>query len=291
MEIKNGIEIYRIFINKDDWFKKFRIWFQLFKLRNIIKLADIVHCHDVFFWYFPFRLLYKNKPIYTTFHGYESYPINKKAIIVRKISELLSCGNICVGEFMAKWYKTNPTYIFYGGISCNKIHRDIKLNKESAVFVGRLDDQTGIFEYVRAFKLLRKKYPHFNFVVIGEGVYKNIINKDIKVLGWIKNPQFYIEHNNFSFVSRYLSILEAMISKRLVIATYDNPLKEDYLRMTPYADWIVIEKDPKKLAERVIYYMEHPKEKDAMIEKAYQWAKLQTWDKVVDTYLQLWKLK
>ena len=45
----DGIKIYRIDGGKNDWFKKFRVWRQLWKLRKFILESDIVHCHDVFF--------------------------------------------------------------------------------------------------------------------------------------------------------------------------------------------------------------------------------------------------
>jgi glycosyltransferase involved in cell wall biosynthesis len=290
----DGIEIYRINVGKNDWFKKFRIWFHLFKFKKIIQDSDIIHCHDVFFWYLPFKLLFFNKPVYTTFHGYEThYPPAKKARLIRKISEKLSFGNICVGAYITKWYQTKSNYILYGGVSCP--NKEIRLSKYSQrlkiSFIGRLELDTGVSRYILLLDELLKRERIFTFSAIGDGSLRRIAQKYGKVIGFVKYTTHIIQFSDLILTSSYLSILEAMVSKRLVIATYDNPLKEDYLRMTPYADWIVIEKDPKKLAERVIYYMEHPKEKDAMIEKAYQWAKLQTWDKVVDTYLQLWKLK
>lgn len=101
-ETANGIKIYRINSGKDNWFKKIRIWNSLWKIRKIIKKADIIHCHDVFYWYLPFRFLYPRKRVYTTFHGYESYPIKKKAVLIRKLSEKLSYGNICIGDFIKK---------------------------------------------------------------------------------------------------------------------------------------------------------------------------------------------
>ena len=113
----DGIEIRRIPVERDsgvvplsgtpqnDGGKKFRIWWWLWQHKDLIKNADIVHCHDVFFWYLPFRFLYFNKPVYTTFHGYETkFPPSKKAIFVRRISEKLSWGNICVGDYIKKWY-------------------------------------------------------------------------------------------------------------------------------------------------------------------------------------------
>src|SRR5258708_682700 len=83
----NRIKVYRIATGAEDKFKKFRIWKEMWHLKKIIEEADIVHCHDVFFWYMPFRLLYPRKCVYTTFHGYESYPIRKSAVAVRKLSE------------------------------------------------------------------------------------------------------------------------------------------------------------------------------------------------------------
>ena len=86
----NMIRIYYFTFGRHGWAKKFRIWLTLFRYKNLIEDADIVHCHDVFIWYLPFRFLFPRKKIFTTFHGYESYPIKKRAIIIRKISEILS---------------------------------------------------------------------------------------------------------------------------------------------------------------------------------------------------------
>src|SRR5579859_5414795 len=103
-EKMNGIIICRITTGKENKNKKFKIWKEMKRLQKIIQEADVVHCHDVFFWYLPFRFIYPQKPVYTTFHGYESYPIKKNAIRVRKLSEKLSWGNICIGDFIPKWY-------------------------------------------------------------------------------------------------------------------------------------------------------------------------------------------
>lgn len=113
-----GIEIYRIKIQTSERLKKFAIWHWLFKNRNLIKKADTIHCHDVFYWFLPYKFLYPKKPVFTTFHGYETkFPPSKKAIFIRKISEKLSWGNICVGDYIKKWYGTKPDYVTYGGVS------------------------------------------------------------------------------------------------------------------------------------------------------------------------------
>ena len=59
-EIIAGIKIHRISVGKDNWFRKLRVWQSLWKNRKLIISADVIHCHDVFFWYLPFRFLYPN---------------------------------------------------------------------------------------------------------------------------------------------------------------------------------------------------------------------------------------
>jgi hypothetical protein len=60
--------------------------------RDLIKEADIIHCHDVFFWYLPFRFLFPQKKVYIPFHGYEgNNPPNKRKIFfsTRKSNDLI----------------------------------------------------------------------------------------------------------------------------------------------------------------------------------------------------------
>lgn len=288
-EVVHGISVYRIDAGQEGKAKKLRIWKELLRLQDHIKDADVVHCHDVFFWYLPFRFLYPQKPVYTTFHGYESYPIAKNAIRIRKLSERLSWGNICIGDFISKWYGTQPTYVSYGGVSLPPITSREKVKTDSAIFYGRLTLQTGIDAYVKAVEIVKKNKRTFTLLVIGDGEYKKKLKKDIKVYGFQNNPEKYFQTYRFAFVSGYLSMLEAFAAKRLVFAVYDNPLKEDYLRMTPYANFISIEKDYNKLAEKVLYYIDHPEEEKILIQKAYEWVKQQEWENVVNVYLQLWK--
>ncbi len=286
----NGIGVVRISKNPKNSSEKLYVWKWFWKNRNLIRESDIIHTHDVYFWYFPFRFLFPFKKSFVTFHGYESYPIKKRAIIIRKISEKLSNGNIIVGDFIRKWYGTTPNYTIYGGVhlSESRIKNQELWRRESAVFIGRLDEHTGILDYAKAVDLVRKDFPKFDFTIIGDGKYFNSLKK-YRPLGFKSHSIKYLKQNNFAFVSRYLSILEALACKRLVFALYDNPVKEDYLKMAPFAKFIVIENSPVKLAEEVIFYLNNAKKVDELVNKGYDWAKKQTWEKVVNTYLKLWE--
>ena len=289
-EVVNGITIYRISAGPHNRLKKFRIWGEIWKLRNLIRDADIVHCHDVFFWYLPFRLLFPGKHVYTTFHGYEGYPIPKKTILIRKISEKLSRGNICIGDFIKKWYGTQPSFVSYGAVdSANGKWQMANGKWHSAVFIGRLDEQTGILTYAKAVEIVKKHVPGFDFLIVGDGRYKNRVSKIGKTIGFKSNPEKYFRRYHFAFVSRYLSILEALAARRLVFAVYDNPLKEDYLKMAPFAKFIVIAGDEIALSEKIAYYIKQSNEERKLIKEGYQWAGQQTWEKLVDTYLTLWR--
>lgn len=290
-ETVEGIKIYRIPNLKEGWFKKIKIWKWLLTHKDLIMSADVIHCHDVFFWYFPFIFLFPKKSIYTTFHGYEGYPISKKNILIRRISERLSKGSIGIGSFMNKWYGTKPDYVTYGGVNIANMKYEISKikNKDSALFIGRLDEQTGIQTYVNAIRLIRKKIPGFELLVVGDGKFKKNIKKDIQVLGFQESPEKYFDRYRFAFVSRYLSIFEAMASKRLVFSVYDNPLKRDYLQMAPFSKLINIITTKEELSSLVLFYLNNPNKEKKMVRDAFEWVKNQTWEKVVRIYINLWR--
>jgi glycosyltransferase involved in cell wall biosynthesis len=201
-------------------------------------------------------------------------------------------GNVCIGDFIEKWYKTKPNYVAYGGvgISNSKLKIQNKIKQESAVFIGRLDEQTGILTYVEAIERLKKKIPNFGFLIIGDGKPKDEINREIKILKPLNNVSKYFHDYNFAFVSGYLSILEAMVARRLVFAVYNNPLKEDYLRMAPFSKCITISNSSSELVSKVFFYLNNPAEKEKLVEKAYAWVQNHTWEKMADVYLKIWKI-
>ncbi len=280
------IKIYYFDFGEQNWTRKFRIWQRIFKEIDLLRQADVVHCHDVFFWYLPFKFLFPMKKVYTTFHGYESYPIKIRAVVIRKIAEMFSNGNICVGDFIRKWYKTKPDYVIYGGVNISKTFKSIK--KPTALFYGRLDEQTGIKTYMKAFKLIKERIPDFKLDVFGDGKFKKQIKESKSFDPEIEKK---IKNYRFVFVSRYLSMLEAMASKRMVFAVFDNPVKEDYLKMSPFAKFISISSSEAELASEVQFYYSNTNIEQKQLHSAYRWVKKQTWDEIVSIYEKLWRYK
>lgn len=281
----NGVIVKRMKIPPGSFQKKFSIWKWVITNRNLFEKSEILHIHDVFFWIIPILPFLSSKKIFMTFHGYEGYPIKMRWIIQRKMAELLTTGNICVGDFMKKWYKTLPASVIYGGVRL-KYQKKVP-NPKSAVFFGRLDAQTGFIEYIKAYELIKNKYPEFHLTVVGGGEFADKIPEGVSVYGFKKDITPFILENRFIFVSRYLSMLEALASKRDVVATYDNPVKKDYLMLSPFKKYIKIAKNEKEIAEYVLSRLKKNSSKENV---GFTWAKEQTWEKIADVYLKLWEI-
>ncbi len=286
-----GIKIIRVKVGSNEMLKKFRIWLALVKHIYLIKNADIIHCHDIFFWYLPFKLIFPTKKVYTTFHGYEGNKIpGIKAKFMHKIAEKFSNGNICIGNFYKKWYGTKATYISYGAVDKKLIEQGKNPTKpvKDAMFLGRLEDETGIMEYLKAVKEL-----NISLDVFGDGslekssrafVVKNKLNVNFK--GFVSNATDFIKDYKYVFVSRYLGILEAMALKKPVFAVYNNQIKKDYLEFTPFAPYISISKDGEMIYKEIKNY--NKVKFDSKVNKAYEWVRNQTWENMTNLYLRLW---
>lgn len=305
LETIEKIKIIRIPLkNTSTRVKKFVIWLFLMKNSSLIQQADIIHCHDVFIWYMPFRFLFPFKKIFTTFHGYEGkFPIKAKAIIIRRLSNFLSRGSINVGNFIEKWYGTKSTFTTYGGVDKNIIQNDpfdkLRIHPEDSsrgtsnsklkiVFVGRLEEDTGIPIYLKALTILRKNNFHFTFTALGDGNYRKRVEKYGKVLGFNKNIENVMRQSDIVFASSYLSILESLAMKKKVIAVFADPLKEDYLKMSPLADYITIASTDQEIADGV-RSMGHSGQDRKKIQNGYLYVKISSWEEVANLYIKLWK--
>ncbi|KKU93105.1 MAG: Glycosyltransferase, group 1 family protein [Candidatus Amesbacteria bacterium GW2011_GWC1_48_10] len=116
-EKKGRVKIYRIPLpdGVGEKAKKWWIWKWWLTNLRLIKQADIIHIHDVFFWFLPFRLPYRSKKVFITFHGYEGFnPPSVRKIFWHKLAEYLTRGNICIGDFHQKWYQVKPDFVSYG---------------------------------------------------------------------------------------------------------------------------------------------------------------------------------
>jgi glycosyltransferase involved in cell wall biosynthesis len=283
-EIK-GANIIRFNYPKIKFLGLFFIWLFLFKNRRLIESADIIHCHDVFIWYLPFRFLYPSKPVYTTFHGWEGiYPIPFKNILIKRLSAKLSRGNICVGEYIEKFYGIKANSITYGGVDVPPRHNLKKIAK-SLVYVGRLEKDTDFDKSIQVIKVLKGWRIDF----CGNGKFAQECSKYGTVHGW-SDPTSYYAKAKFCFALGYLSILEGLINKCIVIAFASNITRLSYLKELPFPKLPIV-RSPSEAIKRINYYLDNPGITITLIDEGFEWAKGQTWNKLTNQYLNLWDAK
>lgn len=259
------------------------IWFWMLFNIKLIRDSDIVHTHGVFIWYLPFRFIFPNKPIYTTFHGWEGiYPIPKKNILLRKIAARMVWKNITICDYVEKHYGIKADQIMYTSVDPPK-RKKFRKDRKRIVYTGRLDEDTGLPLILKALSYLKG----FKVDFCGEGPLRNECEKYGNVHGFT-NPDPFLEKAWICLSPGHTSILEAFTHKCLIVTTYNNPVKKDYLLMTPFKKWIVVEKDPKKMAQKIKFYSDNPDKAKMMVRDAYKWVLTQNWDSATETYLKLW---
>lgn len=277
-ETNKKVKIVRFEYKKTKFLGLFYLWKEFIKRISIFLSADLIHVHDVFIWILPLRFILFWKKFYLTNHGWEGiYPIPRKNILLKRLSTLLCKGSISVGSYIDEFYGIHSNKVIYGAT-------DIPINKNfkkenRIVYVGRLSADTGLPIFLEAFKQLIDYKVDF----CGDGDLNNECKKYGKVHGFV-NPSNYLKNAKICFCSGYLSIIEAISYKCLVITAYDNPLKKSYFMNTPFSKWIIIVSNPDDIVDKI----KKPFEYSPNIELAYNWVKPQTWRNVAMQYKDLW---
>lgn len=159
-------------------------------------------------------------------------------------------------------------------------------NEISFIFIARLLAEKGIFEYVEAAKIVKKKYPHIIFRVIGGldlenpyGLTRNqldelIESNTIEYSGFVTNVDDYIKKSAVFVLPSYYregvprSTQEAMAIGRPVITT-DVPGCRDTV-IDGVNGFLVPKWNPQALAEKMIYFIEHPEQVRMMGDQSHK---------------------
>ncbi|MHA1864775.1 MAG: glycosyltransferase family 4 protein [Candidatus Thorarchaeota archaeon] len=271
----------------------------LWMLKNRKRFRDfnIVHIHDplpLLLWYFPLLVLRNHIPVYATFHGFERDPVPVIFRIIRKIARKLIMRVLCIGGFIENIYHVRCDAISIGAVEDVSKSSD---NKMGLVFVGRLEEDTGIMEYMHALLLLKDKYDvSIPLTVCGSGSLSTSLETfvqenglDVHFKGLVDDPISIISANTIALAAGYLSILEAMIVGLPVIAIAKSPLKYDYYRQVIVEGGpISIQTTPERAAREINRLLTNLLLYQYISTKGKKFASTLTWERIVLEYLALW---
>lgn len=270
--------------------RKLDAWKRLWRERDRIRNADVIHIHDVFWWYAPFRFLFPRKQIYTTFHGWEGiYPPAKSEVFQKRLAKRLSRGVVGVGNFFPKWYGVTPTVVTFGVLDRPMFFRakqaELPLKLKTIAFFGRLERVNGIEVALPALDTLRGQGHRILF--IGDGSFRKRAEEVGVVTGTVSTPWQFVLESDLVVTSSYLCMLESAALLRPIISIANNPLKSDYLRTHPLNRCITMTNSSDSLSEAIKTFSHERAQNE--IRYAQGWALAQTPEKLADLYENLWK--
>ena len=288
-EIINKVKVYRINYPSIKFFGLLKIWQEISKKINLIKEADVIHVHDVFIYFLPFRFLFPNKKVITIFHGWENkFPIPIKNILYKKLAQKLSNKTISIGDYVNKHYqlKNKNNYVSYGAVEIPKKEISLKSKvRRSFLFLGRLEKDTGLETFLKTLDIIKDKYE-IKVTFCGDGPLKKECQQYGQVKGFI-DPKKELIKAEFCFVGGYLSMLEAFAHKCNVITSYENQLKKDYWLRNPFAKYLVVGKNSQELSKKIISILKNKKENTKKIKSAYELTKKYSFEKLAKLYLKI----
>lgn len=276
----HGVNIVRM--PKSDGTKTLWLWY--LKNKQVFDGAVAIHSHD----YFPFALrkLIKNKRWVHTYHGYEGYPLDPRAVESRQQVLKAVDYSFCVGQFIEKWYGTRCDQVIWG--AAEGVKQTKTSTKWDFIFYGRFEQDTGFEEYVKGFKLIQDSNPKSNMLILGYGTkevwakdYVKQHNLNVTFHGPVGDVRPFLLQSKVAFVSGYLALIECGLAKKPVVAYYGTPIKEDYLKCHPEAKSLAIVHSAQQIASSGQRALKpNPKE----IQDLYDWSRVQTWDKIINQY-------
>ena len=242
---------------------------------------DIVVAHD--FFCFMEEL---NCPQICIFHGWEGRCPPDAAVVTRRcMVEKMADASIHVGDYIGKWYSQKADRVIYGGVK--PVEFVSPPGKNNFLYLGRLEPDNSPDMFFCALSMLSIPYT---LQVCGNGSLREYLEGICKTYninatfhGFVEDPDSYIKSSDIVFTSGYLSILEAFINKRPVISAFSNELKKDYLQLMPAQTFSY--EYPVDIREKFIDILENGTEES--VEKNYEFACSNTWDKVADVYEEM----
>ena len=266
---------------------------------------DLLHLHSPLVPTLPMAALHNAKcPTIGTFHTYFDrslwYSLLKN-VVQKKFVDKLD-GQIAISQSsidaLVPFFKLNAR-IIPNGVDITEFSPDIlKLprfddGKKNLLFLGRLDPRNGFSLMVKAFEIIKSRFPEIRLIVVGDGplrkYYRRLLPerlvRDIHLVGPIleERNRYYATCDIFCSpvekASFGVTLLEAMASGKPIVATENSGYREI---LGGEEGVLVSPRDATAFAEAVLEILRNPAHGEELGINGRQKALRYSWDNVSD---------
>jgi glycosyltransferase involved in cell wall biosynthesis len=269
---------------------------------GLFRWADVIQVGNTHMLEYFWRCLgtsVDRRKVFLTRHGM-SYihpvPDWEKRRAVRSLE--LAAGVVHDGAYIEKWLGVPADVCPDQGLAplAEALPRDPEPPPTSAVYIGRIESDSGIRVYLDAVRILTvQEGRDFSFDVFGDGTLAPELRRraeaerlPVRFHGRVPGAQSRFATACFAFVDGRMAIQEAMARRRLVLAAYVNPLKRDYVCGESFSPYLIATDSASELARQVLAYADNADARRVAVERAFAFARTLSWDRTADAFLELW---
>lgn len=278
-----------------------RLWF----LANLglFRSADVVQVSNTHMLEHLMRMVgdaVERKRLFLTRHGMSGrFPVADSEKKRARRAQNLVAGVVHDGSFIERWLGVSPDICPEPGLNpeASTITPVAEPPPTSAVFVGRLEPDTGICTYLAAVRLLNADpREQFTLDVYGAGSLARELRErarcehlPVTFHGACANARDRLTDGCFAFVDGRLSILDAFARRRLVVAAYQNDWKRDYLCGERFSRYLLTAGTAEELAGIARATAADDMGRKRRVDEAYAYARTLSWEKVARQFIDLWQ--
>ncbi|HRX84653.1 MAG TPA: glycosyltransferase family 4 protein [Phycisphaerae bacterium] len=297
-EVHDGIQILRFPARRSPT----RCWWRWRQLRPVLLASDVIQVSDTAMLEYYYRMaawMLPRRPLYLTRHGMSfRFPVPQEEIQRAQRTLSLVDGVVHDGNFIEKWLGVPADKVPPQGLApeADELPRIPAPPPESAVFVGRLEPDSGITTYLEAIGLLRDQYRlPMRLDVYGDGSLRETLkaqvareNLPVRFHGAVPDAQDRLADGCFAFVTGRMAIQEAMARRRVVVATYSHALKRDYLCGEHFSPYLLAGGDAASVAALTAECVRNAASRQRLIDDAFEYARTLSWRCTAGEFLDLW---
>jgi len=280
----------------------------LLKTRKIMNAFDVNHIHGGLTPTYPLLTLQMSEKtkiftFHSTFDRSIPFKILRRPLLhfFKKIDGAIAVSETAKESFSR--YFPGDYRIIPNGVDINRFTPSLQKEKDTLLFVGRLEERKGLKYLIKALKIIHERGRDLKLIVVGGGYRKyrmeipNGIKNSIQFTGFVSPeslPEYYKRAEIFvspatGAESFGIVLIEAMASATPVLASdipgYRTVIKdmENGLLVPP--------KDPAAIAEGIIRLLNDKKMRQKIVKNGLKTARFYSWDRIakqiIDFYYEI----